>query len=289
MGSGGRAGKLCFPPPGGASIARQLDGLQQNTHIYCALLDLPTRAEGMAAGESKMHMGAACADIWSIDRFGKPVISLIRGIVDWTEFAFAVNGTHKVADLDATFTVRAACRGVLPGLGASFTLPALPGRLGHYLALTGLPIDAPLAYRVGWLTHRVPASEFPAIIAALSRAEPVDALLDGLDAGPVASLLDQNLQDIERCFSAASAGEIIARLEAIPGANAAWGVATAAAMRAVRPDVMEAVFSALTSGTQPSLRLGLLEDFRVANREPGSRGEEDQALMLPVPKPPSIS
>lgn len=318
-----RAGSLKFAMPEvgnrltlamRASLDAGLRAFGTDPQIYCAILEAAAGApfsEGddwvdlrAAAGTGPDLFHAALASayqgLWRVDRFSKPFVSLIEGPAAWAGTAIALCGTHKVADPAATFIVGDVANGWVPGWGASFRLPALPGHLGLYLALTGASLDSALAYRLGWVTHRIPASHFPACKVGLSSAEPVDPLLDGLDQGSKPSNLDPVLADIEHCFSGGDIGAILSRLESIAGSSADWAGHAAAAIRRADPLALAAAHRLLTTYRQPDLRKGLIMDFRVAMNWVAERSSlnnldtlfsvpEGGDLELPIVLPPSIS
>lgn len=299
----GRAGLLQLDCARLTSAAwRQLSaGLQsfaRDPDVYCTILELLSGSQKDLVEISPNELAAAYAGLWSIDRFNKPQVALIEGKAEWGAMALAVNGTHRVADPAATFAIADVAGGIVPGWGASFWLPALPGRLGLYMALTGGSIDAALAYRHGWLTHRIESAQFAEIGERLAQAEPVDALLDGLDLGPASSSLDARLAAIEHCFSAPDPSEIVARLDALWGADADWAKTAANAMRAAPLPALAVTRQLLTAHAQPTLRDGLVMDFRVASnwREYGPAElaklfapPDGGDLPLPAQLPPSIS
>lgn len=263
-----------------------LDAASRDPDVYCVVHD------GLSGG--RLADGPTGADaaraIWRIDRFGKPFVSVLQGAVPWERFAYAINGTHKVADPEMTISFGGVASGQVPAFGASYHLPALPRNLGLYLALTGSALDSALAYSVGWLTHRIPSSRFEGIKAALATAEPVDAVLDELDLGPGASPLEPRLDVIERCFSAASPKAILASLDATAGANADWARQCASAMRAVPERTLDATHTLLTAHAQSTLRQSLWLEARIATGNPDVLAPVPLAgdLELPDPAPPSI-
>src|SRR5258708_37550123 len=89
----------------------------------------------------------------------------------------AVHGSHRVAGEKFTFAMPEVGMGFFPDVGATWFLPRLPGRLGTYCALTGERLDGADAVAAGIATHRVPSAQFPNLIEALCRADPVEASL----------------------------------------------------------------------------------------------------------------
>ena len=308
-----RAGSPEAGHPSGLALRRIMaEGLTsfgRDPQIYCAIVEglagwpdeVSEWASTAAKGPDALReaLAAAYLGLWRIDRFGKPHVALLQGQIGWPGLALAINGTHKIADPAATFAAREVAEGGVPGWGASYWLAAAPRRLGLYLALTGAKIDAALAYRIGWLTHRIAAAQFAGIKEQLSRGEPVDTLLDSLDLGPADSALDPVLGAIERCFSASDLFGILARLDTTQGPQVDWARATAAAMRAAPPLALAVTHRLLTAHGSPTLPDGLIMDFRVAMNGPAAPSQPDSIetvfepppsgdLVLPVARPPSI-
>ena len=289
-----------------AEVRQTLDGALEafgrDPHIYCAILRGrfdAVNATGGPVGGSKAALLAAYQSLWRIDRFSKPIVSLMAGQVAWPGLALVLTGTHKIADPAAVFSIRDTAGGGIPGWGASYHLPALPRQLGLYLALTGASIDSALAYELGWLTHRIAAEQFAGIEAQLANAEPVDQLLDQLDEGPAVSAIEPYRAAIDRCFSAKTAEAILARLDGTAGAEADWARTAAAAMRAAPPLALAATHRLLTAHTQADLRNGLILDHRIAVNGLATAWPADHFdrlcavpasgdAMLAVTRPPSI-
>ena len=98
----------------------------------------------------------------------------------------------------------------------------MPDEIGMYLALTGRSIGRADAYRLGLVTHCIPAARFAEIHAGLRVADPVDPLLDDRHVDPGPAELDALRPVIARCFSADTVEGIVARLRAERGDGAPW-------------------------------------------------------------------
>ena len=286
-----------------AALIDELEALSRNPDIYGAILegafDLEDAPAGLDAAPAN-ELADAYQGLWRADRFAKPLVALMAGPIAWPAAAVAINGTHKVADPATVFAITEVARGRPPGWGASYHLPALPHSLGLYLTLTGATVDSALLYRLGWLTHRIPESQFATIKARLAAADPVDPLLDELDVGPGPSALDPYLGTIEGCFSAEGPRDIIARLDATNGPNADWARRTANTIWAMPMPTLEAIHRLLSRHAQPSLRDGLIQDFHIASGWPGAEPDLEAVkalagqhpsgdLILASLSPPSIS
>src|SRR5258706_12751429 len=108
-----------------------------------------------------------------IKRYRKPYVALIDGIVMGGGVGISVHGSHRVAGDKFTFAMPEVGIGFFPDVGATWFLPRLPGELGTYCALTGERVDGADAVAAGIATHRVPSAQFPNLVEALCRADPV--------------------------------------------------------------------------------------------------------------------
>lgn len=95
----------------------------------------------------------------TILRFPKPVVAAIDGAAIGAGLAIALASDLVVMSDRATLTANAAQRGLIGGL----TAPLLSFRFGTAIAarmlLTGMPIDADEAYRLGMCCEVVPSSQ----------------------------------------------------------------------------------------------------------------------------------
>ena len=121
---------------------------------------------------------------WQLDCFTKPTVSLIDGTVMGSGVGITLYGTHRVAGERYRFAMPETGIGLFPDDGVSWAFARMPGWLGMYLALTGRAIGRADAYRLGLVTHCVPAACFGAIKAGLAAADPVDQMLDSRHVEP---------------------------------------------------------------------------------------------------------
>lgn len=201
---------------------------------------------------------------WTLDRFTKPHVSLMDGLVFGGGVGISLYGTHKVAGENYRFAMPEASIGFFPDVGATYFLPRMPGQIGLYLALTGNQIDRADAYSLGLLTHCIDASEFDAIRAAMCEADPIDPVLDSRHVDPGPSNLLALQEQIHRHFSADSVEQILASLENAGGAEAAWAKATASTIREKSPLSLKVAFRQVRNSGKPSLQEALEIEARVA-------------------------
>jgi enoyl-CoA hydratase/carnithine racemase len=150
--------------------------------------------------------------------------------------------------------------GLFPDIGASYVLPRLPGALGMFLGLTGTRVTGADALHAGFATHFVPREAMPVLSAALAR-DGVAALAGFMQAPAPFSFLDQ-MPAIDRCFSAGSVQDIIARL----GDEGAWGTGVIKTLRNASPSALLWSFGLLRRGTGRSLPEALDAELRLTRR-----------------------
>ena len=140
--------------------------------------------------EARRSLAAEYALNWSLDRFTKPTISLIDGVVMGGGVGITLYGTHRVAGERYRFAMPETGIGLFPDDGVSRVLARLPDEIGMYLALTGRSVGPADAYRLGLATHCIPARRFGEIRAAVCDADPVDPVLDTRHEEPGPGELD---------------------------------------------------------------------------------------------------
>ncbi|MDX2204268.1 MAG: enoyl-CoA hydratase/isomerase family protein [Hyphomicrobiaceae bacterium] len=243
---------------------------------YCVTLrsTLPgTFAAGYGPVLSPEHAAAArewfrnsYALTWALDCFTKPFVSFIDGAVSGAGIGLSLYGTHRVGGRGYRLSVPGPTAGWFPDHGLAHVLSRLPDRLGVYLALTGHAIGRADAFRLGLITQCIDAGRFDHIAGCLSEADPVDPLLDDLHEDAGAGELEARREIIARCFSAASVGDIAARLGAVTGAHAAWAQGVAAELRGAPALALAVTLRLLREARDLDLRDTLVLDDRIATR-----------------------
>jgi enoyl-CoA hydratase len=135
-----------------------------------------------------------------------------------------------------------------------------------YLALTGRAIGRADAYRFGLATHCVPAACFPEIKAAVAAADPVDPVLDQRHEDPGPGELAPLEEVIERCFSAETVEEVVARLQAERGAEAKWAEEVLRDLAQCAPASLKVTLRHVHLARESDLRATLIQDYRLARR-----------------------
>jgi enoyl-CoA hydratase/carnithine racemase len=119
-------------------------------------------------GKEASRRGQELADL--IENLGKPVIAAIHGYALGGGCELAMACTLRIASEDARFGQPEVKIGIIPGYGGTQRLPRLVGK-GRALEmiLTGEPITAQEAFRMGLVNCVVPKKDLIATAEALAR------------------------------------------------------------------------------------------------------------------------
>jgi enoyl-CoA hydratase len=263
-----------------AEIARALAAWARDPQVYAVVVESGTEGIFCAGGDVREVVHPARADMvaardslaaeyalnWQLECFTKPTVSLIDGLVVGAGVGLTLYGTHRVAGARYRFAMPETGIGLFPDDGVSWAFARMPHEIGMYLALTGKVIASADAYRLGLVTHCIPAERFARIRAAVSDADPVDPVLDGMHQDPGPGELEEVEAVIARCFSADSVEEILARLRAERGAAETWAQATLRDLSGRSPTSLKVTHRQVRLARGLDLRQALIQDYRLACR-----------------------
>jgi enoyl-CoA hydratase len=222
-------------------------------------------AEQGAVAALREFYRAAYTHVWTLEKFVRPNVPLINGLVLGGGVGITLHGTHCVAGEGYRFAMPQVGIGFIPDIGGSYFLPRLLGWTGLYLALTGRSIGPADAHRLRLITHYIPSAHFGVIKDGLSDNHPIDRLLDGLHRDPGEGELARLTPAINRVFSAPSVEAIIERLDAERGEHEDWARETAAEMRQKSPTSLKVAFAQLGRGKSLNFCDALRLEFRLAS------------------------
>ena len=148
-----------------------------------------------------------------LERLGKPSIAAINGYALGGGLELALCCTMRVASPNARLGQPEIKLGILPGYGGTQRLPRLVGR-GRSLEmlLTGEPVDAAEAHRIGLVNHVVPQAELipfcRALLGKIAANAPIAAglIIEAVEVGLSAGL-EEGLSFEASAFGVASATE----------------------------------------------------------------------------------
>jgi enoyl-CoA hydratase len=201
-----------------------------------------------------------------IQRYPKPYISLIDGIVMGGGVGVSLHGSHRVAGERYAFAMPEVSIGFFPDVGATYALPRLPGETGTYLALTGERVRAADALALGLATHTVRSDAFWSLLDQFAAGAEVEPVLQqaARDAGPAQVLEHRTL--IDRCFSGGSVAEILSRLDEAAAQGSAFAAKTAATIRGKSPTSLALALEQMRRGKALSFAEAMRTEFRIVSR-----------------------
>ena len=194
--------------------------------------------------------------------YPKPYVALMDGVVmgGGLGIAHANAGTGLRVVTDGTRMAMPEVNiGLFPDVGASYFLARTPGKLGHYLALTGLTIGAADALYAGLADTFVPRAHMAAL-TALIETTPGGRLRAAItrfaapfageagNAGPATLCAEQ--ESIDRHFGAPTIAAIMASLALDAGAFARQALA---AMQTRSPLLLRVTLALLERGATMGL------------------------------------
>lgn len=252
----------------------------RDAQVYAVVMQSESPRAFSAGSDVREVIGLARADLaaakamfaeeyalnWQCECFSKPTVPLINGMVMGGGVGITQFGTHRVAGEAYSFAMPETAIGLFPDVGVCHVLARLPHHAGMYLGLTGRSVGRAEAYGLGLVTHCIGAGRFEEIKAALADTWPVDTILDERheDCGP--GELEPCRALIDRCFSADTVEEILARLDDVAGELRDWAQHVVADLRRRSPLALKITHRHIREAHTRELRQTLAADYRLACR-----------------------
>jgi enoyl-CoA hydratase len=201
-----------------------------------------------------------------IQRYSKPYVALIDGIVMGGGVGISLHGSHRVAGERYLFAMPEVGIGFFPDVGATYALPRLPGAAGIYLALTGDRVGAADALALGLATHAVPSARMAELTDALTRRGALDDILAGFTHDPGQPGLAPERRLIADCFGAATLPEVLARLEAAAAGGSAFAAKLRQTLAVKSPTSVAIAFEQMRRGAALDFGEAMRTEFRIVSR-----------------------
>jgi len=261
-----------------AAMSRFFPQIARDPQIYAVVLQSNSEKAFSAGADVREIIARARDDInasrqafkeeyslnWQLECFTKPMVSLMDGMVIGSGVGISAYGTHRVGAQKYKFAMPETAIGLFPDVGVAHILSKMPSEMGIYIGLTGRTLKRPDAYALGLLTHCIAASEFDAIRAALSDAQPVDPILDDRHQDPGPGELAQHQETIDRCFSAPTVEDIIESLKGVAADQQDWARKVVADIEKRSPLSLKVTLRHIRCARNMDLRQTLQVDYRLA-------------------------
>jgi len=204
-----------------------------------------------------------------IYRYAKPWISLIDGIDMGGGVGLSAHGSHSVASEKFLFAMPETTIGLFPDVGGGYFLTRLQGALGAFLALTSHRLKIADGVWAGIVDAYVPSARMNDLQAALGAADfsgpdanrKADAVIAGFTADAGMPTLPAMMPDIDRCFSAESVAEIVAKLRKQGGE---WADRQLAALLKLSPLAMAITLEQLRRCANRSFEDSMTIEYRMS-------------------------
>lgn len=151
-----------------------------------------------------------------VARFGKPVVTLMDGIVMGGGVGIGAHASHRIVTDRSSMAMPEVGIGFAPDVGGMWLLAHAPGELGTHVGLTAGRLNGADAIACGLSDSYVPAASLGALRAALATSS-ADLAVGELAIDPPASTLAASRSWIDRCYSADAVADILDRLDAEGG------------------------------------------------------------------------
>jgi enoyl-CoA hydratase len=209
-----------------------------------------------------------------IHHFSKPYIAIIDGITMGGGAGISVNGAYRIATERTLLAMPETGIGLFPDVGATRFLNRCPGRIGHYLGLTGARLNAADALYCGLATHIAKHERIEALLGELGRISwqageqhrQADACLERFAADAQPAPLAALRPALDRCFAGDDVEALLDELAAEAaggGEHAAWAEETRATLLTKSPTSLKIASRQLTIGRDYDLEAALALEYRL--------------------------
>ncbi len=198
-----------------------------------------------------------------INRYPKPYMALMSGIVMGGGCGISVHGRHRVVTESTVLAMPECGIGLFPDVAGSYFLSRCPDHFGMYMGLTGLRVGGADAVRLGFADHYVPTHRLDDLIMEMRRNPSVDAALMASSEVLPEPRLSAPLAAVSAIFGRGSLAELVLALEVEP---APWAQEALRAISEASPFSLALTFRTIREARAKSVRECLRTDFRIAQR-----------------------
>ena len=259
-------------------ILRLMEAWEDDENIGAVLID-GTGDRAFCAGgdvvmlhDSGKKDGKDAAEFWRVEyklneliqRYRKPYIAMIDGIVMGGGVGLSVHGRHRVAGDETLFAMPETGIGYFPDVGGTYFLPRLGMSVGQWLGLTGARLKTAEVCEFGIANSYIPSKRHPAFVKALGKA-----VLDGSDQA-VLDIMDNFVKEPPKAddlpagigaFSGENVGAILALLDEM---DDDWSKKQAEVLRRKSPLALAVTHEALQKGAGLSFREAMSQELNLS-------------------------
>lgn len=217
-----------------------------------------------------------------IDRFPKPYVPFMDGIVMGGGVGISAHGSHRIVTEQSMVAMPECAVGLIPDVGGTHLLRQAPGRLGEYLGLTGTRMSGADAIHARFADHYVLREQLAGLKARLLETGDVTEIAK-FETAPPASILAEQGPEIDHIFSGPTVADILQQL----GTNASdWALKARQSIEKASPISLLASLSAIR--TAENLEIALRNEYRFVSRvlEHGDFVEGIRAIIIDKDRSP---
>lgn len=196
-----------------------------------------------------------------IQRYSKPYITLIDGVVMGGGVGLSVHGQYRIAGDNTLFAMPETGIGYFPDVGGTYFLPRLGLDIGQWLGLTGARLKTAEALEIGVANGYIPSDKHEWFIKALGEAD-----LDGSDKA-VIDVLDKFHEkgpmdaDLPAALTAFNEKDVPSILNALDGMSGEWAEKQAANLRKKSPLALSVTFEAIKRGLNLDFKEAMTQEL----------------------------
>jgi enoyl-CoA hydratase len=219
-----------------AGILAALEAAEGDPAIEAVVID-HAEGRGFCAGGDIRAMAESAAGDGSVARdfffteyrmnhrlftYAKPTVVFMDGITMGGGVGVAAPCRYRVATENTKLAMPETGIGLFPDVGGGWYLSRLPGRIGHFLALTGHRLDGADCLALGLATHYVESARlYEAKTRIAADPQHIAAILGELSAPAPEAKIPGSRADIDRLFASDTVEGVFAALAADSGEWAA--------------------------------------------------------------------
>ena len=225
--------------------------------IYRDMLDGGDATAGFWAEEYRLNL--------LISEYPKPYVAFMDGLVLGGGVGISAHGSVRIVTERTRMGMPETTIGFVPDVGGTLLLSRSPGESGTHAALTGAHLSGADALFLGLADHFVPSASLADLEAALE-SEAADAAVARFAGEAPPSVLAAQREWIDACYSSDDAEEILRRLRAFRGENAAEAADAADTIESKSPTAVKVALASLRRAKDLSLEEALEQEYRVGLR-----------------------